>query len=204
MALHSRTLAWKIPWMEELGGLQSMGSLKVRHDWATSFHFSLSCIGEGNGNPLSTLAWRIPGTGEPGGLPSMGSHRVRHDWSNLVVVVVVCSAMIRRIDQSWWDKLERPIKLPWQGSLSEQRQWRWEFRGDYQDKPLLYHFPLESILWIMHNFSPRFIVIMIFMIGVQYLIVKFFCEGGKTLGRVSSSGKCFLTQLEECCYQQSL
>ena len=51
------------------------------------FHFSLSCIGEGNGNPLhSVLAWRTPGTGEPGGLPSTGSHRVRHDWSDLVVV----------------------------------------------------------------------------------------------------------------------
>ena len=36
MAPHSSTLAWKIPWMEEPGGLQSMGSLKVRHDWATS------------------------------------------------------------------------------------------------------------------------------------------------------------------------
>ena len=35
-------------------------------------HFALSCIGEGNGNPLQCLAWRIPGTGEPGGLPSMG------------------------------------------------------------------------------------------------------------------------------------
>ena len=43
------------------------------------FHFSLSCIGEGNGNPLSVLALRIPGTGEPGGLPSMGLHRVGHD-----------------------------------------------------------------------------------------------------------------------------
>ena len=43
------------------------------------FHFSLSCIGEGNGNPLQVLAWRIPGTGEPGGLPSMGSHKVGHD-----------------------------------------------------------------------------------------------------------------------------
>ena len=151
------------------------------------------------------LAWRIPGTGEPGGLPSMGSHRVGHDWSDLVVVVViVCSAIIRKIDQSWWDKVERPVKLPWQFSLSEQRQWRWEFRGDYQGKPLLYHFPFESILWITHSFSPRFIVIMIFMIGVQYLIAKFFWWGGKTLGWVSSSGKCFLTQLEECCYQQSL
>ena len=36
MAPHSSTLAWKIPWVEELGGLQSMGSLRVEHDWATS------------------------------------------------------------------------------------------------------------------------------------------------------------------------
>ena len=36
MAPHSSTLAWKIPWMEGPGGLQSMGSLGVRHDWATS------------------------------------------------------------------------------------------------------------------------------------------------------------------------
>ena len=42
------------------------------------FHFSLSCIGEGNGNPLQ-LAWRIPWTEEPGGLLSVGSHRVGHD-----------------------------------------------------------------------------------------------------------------------------
>ena len=36
MAPHSSTLAWKIPWMEKPGRLQSMGSRKVRHDWATS------------------------------------------------------------------------------------------------------------------------------------------------------------------------
>ena len=101
MAPHSRTLAWKIPWMEEPGRLQSMGSWRVGHDWVTSlslfifmhwrmkwqptpvlvpgkslgqrslvgchpwgheeldttewlhFHFSFSCIGEGNGNPLN-------------------------------------------------------------------------------------------------------------------------------------------------------
>ena len=52
MALHSSTLAWKIPWMEEPGKLQSMGSLRVGHDWATSLSLFLSCIGEGNGNPL--------------------------------------------------------------------------------------------------------------------------------------------------------
>ena len=43
------------------------------------FHFSLSCIGEGNGNPLQCSCLEIPGTVEPGGLPSMGSHRVGHD-----------------------------------------------------------------------------------------------------------------------------
>ena len=52
-------------------------------DFPFTFHFSLSCIGEGNGNHSSVLACRIPGTGEPGGLPSMGSHRVGHDWSDL-------------------------------------------------------------------------------------------------------------------------
>ena len=36
MAPHSSTLAWQIPWMEEPGGLQTMGFLRVRHDWATS------------------------------------------------------------------------------------------------------------------------------------------------------------------------
>ena len=39
MATHSSTLAWKIPWMEELGGLQSMGLLRVGHDWVTSLSF---------------------------------------------------------------------------------------------------------------------------------------------------------------------
>ena len=52
MAPHSSTLAWKIPWMEKPGGLQSMGSLRVGHDRATSLSLLLSCIGEGNGNPL--------------------------------------------------------------------------------------------------------------------------------------------------------
>ena len=111
MAPHSSTLAWKIPWTEEPGRLQPMGSLRVRHDWATSlslftfvhwrrkwqptpvflpgkshgwrslvgcspwgrkdsdmsewlhFHFSLSCIGEGNGNPLWCSCLKIPRDG---------------------------------------------------------------------------------------------------------------------------------------------
>ena len=44
MATHSSILAWKIPWTEESGRLQSMGSQRVGHDWATSLHFTSSVI----------------------------------------------------------------------------------------------------------------------------------------------------------------
>ena len=82
VAPHSNTLAWKIPWAEEPGGLQSMGSLRVGHDWAT-FTFHFHALDKEVATPSSVLAWRVPGMGEPGGLPSMGSHRVRHDWRDL-------------------------------------------------------------------------------------------------------------------------
>ena len=61
MAPHSSTPAWKIPWTEEPGGLQSMGSRRVGHDWATSL--SLLCIGEGNGNPLQCSRLENPREG---------------------------------------------------------------------------------------------------------------------------------------------
>ena len=61
MAPDSSTLAWEIPWMEEPGRLQSMGSLRVRHDWATSL--SLWCTGEGNGNPLQCSCQENPRDG---------------------------------------------------------------------------------------------------------------------------------------------
>ena len=78
MAPHSSTLAWKIPWMEEPGRLQSLGSRRVGHNWATSLSLFTFMQWRRKWQP-----WRIPGTGEPGGLPSIGSHRVRHDLSDL-------------------------------------------------------------------------------------------------------------------------
>ena len=83
MAPHSSTLAWKIPWMEEPGGLQSMRSLSRTQlsDFTLTFH--LHALEKEMATHSSVLAWRIPETGEPGGLPSMGSHRVGHDWSDL-------------------------------------------------------------------------------------------------------------------------
>ena len=61
MAPHSSTLAWKIPWMEEPGRLQSMGLLRLTE--RLHFHFSLLCIGEGNGNPLQCFCLENPRDG---------------------------------------------------------------------------------------------------------------------------------------------
>ena len=76
---HSSTLAWKIPWMEEPGGLQSMGLLSQTRvsDFTFTFHFHT--LEKEMATHSSVLAWRIPGTGEPDGLPSIGLHRVGHD-----------------------------------------------------------------------------------------------------------------------------
>ena len=76
MAPHSSTLAWKIPWTEEPRGLQSMGSLRVRHDWATS----LSCIGEGNGNPLQCSCLENP---REGGAWWAAVYGVAQSWTRL-------------------------------------------------------------------------------------------------------------------------
>ena len=80
MPPHSYTLAWKIPWLEEPGRLQSMGSQRVGHllrDFMFTFHFH--ALEKEMATHSSVLAWRIAETAEPGGLPSVGSQRVGHD-----------------------------------------------------------------------------------------------------------------------------
>ena len=79
MATHSSTLAWKIQGWRSLVGCRLWGREESDTAERLHFHFSPSCVGEGNATHSSILAWGIPGTGEPGGLPSMGSHRVGHD-----------------------------------------------------------------------------------------------------------------------------
>ena len=63
MATHSSTLAWKIPWTEEPGGLQSMGSLSPTRlsDFTFTFHFH--ALEKEMATHSSVLAWRIPGMG---------------------------------------------------------------------------------------------------------------------------------------------
>ena len=81
MAPHSSTLAWKIPWMEEPGRLQSVQGVTKsrtrRSNFTFTFHFH--ALEKEMATHSSVLAWRIPGMGEPSGLLSMGSHRVGHN-----------------------------------------------------------------------------------------------------------------------------
>ena len=89
MATHFSTLAWKIPWTEELGRLQSMRSLRVGHDWATSLSL------------FTFLHWRRKWQPTPVFLPGESQGRgslvgcrlwgrtVGHDWSNLADLAVL-------------------------------------------------------------------------------------------------------------------
>ena len=83
MAPHSSTLAWKIPWAEEPGRLQSVHGVPKSRTWLSDFTFTFHfhALEKEMATHSSVLAWRIPGMGEPGGLPSMSS--VGHDWSDL-------------------------------------------------------------------------------------------------------------------------
>ena len=63
MAPHSSTLAWKIPWTEEPGRLQSMGSLGVGHDWATSLSLFTFIHWRRHGNPLQCSCLENPRDG---------------------------------------------------------------------------------------------------------------------------------------------
>ena len=79
MAPHSSTLAWKTPWMEEPGRLQSTRTESQTRLSDFTFPFHFHALEKEMATHSNVLAWRTPGMGEPGGLPSMGSHRVGHD-----------------------------------------------------------------------------------------------------------------------------
>ena len=89
-----------------LGGLLSMGSHRVRHNWS-----DLACrhaLEKEMATRSSILAWRILWTEEPGGLLSMGSHRVRHDWSDLACMHAM---NLKSCSRPWAVALNVCIKL---------------------------------------------------------------------------------------------
>ena len=88
MAPHSSTLAWKIPWVEEPGRLQSMGSLRVGHDWATSLSLFTFMHGRRKWQPTPVfLPGEFQGRGSLVGCCLWG-RRVGHDWSDLAAAAV--------------------------------------------------------------------------------------------------------------------
>ena len=99
------------------------------------FHFSLSCIGEGNGNPLQCSCLENPRDGEPGGLPSMGSHRVGHDWSDLAAAVQFSCSVVSdclRPHESQHTRLPVPGILQartreWV-AISFSNAWKWKVK----------------------------------------------------------------------------
>ena len=128
-ATHSSTLAWTIPWTEEPGRLQSMGSQRVGRNWATSL--SLSCIGEGNGNPLQCSHPNLTGVLSQGHIlfsrrgrintrgSSYGSHRV--------------------------DSLEKCTVSEQSTQLSNWAQCKW-LRGQWGPPPIIINPTLENVI----------------------------------------------------------
>ena len=115
MAPHSSTLAWEIPWMEGPGGLQSMGSLRVGHDSETSL--SLSCIGEGHGNPLQCSCLENP--------------RDRGAWWVAVYAVTRSRTRLKRLSSSSSSIGKEPAcryrRLgfhPWVEKIPWRRKWQ--------------------------------------------------------------------------------
>ena len=80
MATHSSTLAWKIPWTEEPGRLQSMGSLRVGHDWATSLSLFTFMHGRRKWQPTPGSCLENP---RDGGAWWAAVHRVTKSWTRL-------------------------------------------------------------------------------------------------------------------------
>ena len=83
MAPHSSSLPGKSHGWRRLVGCSLWGCKESDTTERLPFHFSFSCIGEGNGNPLQCSCLENPRDGGAWWLPSIGSHRVGHDWSDL-------------------------------------------------------------------------------------------------------------------------
>ena len=94
MATHSSTLAWKIPWTEGPGRLQSMGLLEVGYDWRLHFYVSVSCTREGNGNPLQYSCLENP--------------RDRGAWWAAVYAVAQSRTRLKQLSSSSSSSSSRP------------------------------------------------------------------------------------------------
>ena len=126
MATHSSTLACKTWWMEQLARLQSIGSQSVGHDWMTSVSFSLSCLGEGNGNPLQCSCLENPRDREAWWAAVYGVAQSRTWLSDLAVAAAApiclvhldCGLMIKNRGVEEW--AQRAVACWLWGSLQSR------------------------------------------------------------------------------------
>ena len=159
MAPHSSTLPWKIPWAEEPGRLQSIGSLRVGHGWATSLSLSLSCIGEGKGNPLQCSCLENPRDGGAcwAAIYGVTQSRTRLKWLSSIYIYIYIYMKLMTPHSStlaWkipW--MEEPGRLQSIGSLRVGHDWAtslslftfMHWRRKWQPTPLF--LPGESQGW---------------------------------------------------------
>ena len=100
MATHSSILAWRIPWTEELGGLQCTGHKESDTTERLHFHFSLACIGDGNGNPLQYSCLENSMDRGAWWATVHGSQRVGHDLATdafTLYTILVCKGLAQLI-----------------------------------------------------------------------------------------------------------
>ena len=152
MTPHSSTLAWKIPWMQEPGGLQSMGSLRLGHDWATSF--SLFTFMHWRRKWQPTLVF-LPGESQGRG-SLVGCHLWGHtesDWSDLAAAAICNWYIVNpKRNQSWIfigrtdPEAETPVLwspdaknwLTWKDP-DAGKDWRQEEKGMTEDEMVGWH-----------------------------------------------------------------
>ena len=142
MAPHSSTLAWKIPWMEETGRLQSMGSRRVRHDWATSLSLFTFMHGEGNGNPLQCSCLENPRDGgvwwaavygvaqSRTWLKQLSSSSSIAGWKSwgFNTLAIWCEELTHWKKPWCWERLKAGVEgddRGWDGWMASPTQWTW-------------------------------------------------------------------------------
>ena len=111
MAPHSSTLAWKLPWTEEPGRLQSMTSLRVGHDWGTSLSL------------FTVMHWRRKWRPTPVFLP--GESQGRGAWGAAVTGVAQSRTRLKRLSSSSSSHIIRKLqKIKNKGKILKEARWK--------------------------------------------------------------------------------
>ena len=159
MATHSSTLAWKIPWMEEPGRLQSMGSLGVRHDWATSLSLFTFMCWRRKWHPTPVfLPGESQGRGSLVGCRLWGC-RVGHDWSDLAAAADLhllprsdCTALQLPKKMHLFDKIKEVTFQTISSKCIWQRDWNFHLKISFDMRKSI--FPRNTLVIPLPLFDP--------------------------------------------------